>query len=154
MSEKSIYSNLHHICLVTKDIDKAVAHYESLGIGPFHAPPVRPTEQTLRGKQIPLDYFKRAELLGKMGPIHLQLCQPISGDSPWQEFLDAKGEGVHHISFIIDDVEKEMAQFKAAGFEVVLNAKFEGGGGAAYIDISKTKDFYIELIQPPPGVKD
>ena len=154
MGEKSIYSHLHHICFVTKDIDKAVTHYESLGMGPFHAPPVKPTELTLRGKPIPLDYFNRTEVLGKMGPIHFQLCQPISGKSPWQEFLDAKGEGVHHIGFIIDDVEKEMDQFKAAGFEVLLNAKFEGGGGAAYIDISKTGDFYIELIQPPPGIKD
>jgi|WetSurMetagenome_2_1015567.scaffolds.fasta_scaffold609633_1 methylmalonyl-CoA/ethylmalonyl-CoA epimerase len=154
IGDNSIYSKLHHICFITKDIDKAMAHYKSLGIGPFHAPPVKPAELTLRGKQIPVDYFKRAEVLGKMGSINLQLCQPISGESPWQEFLDAKGECVHHLGFIIDDVEKEVDQFKAAGFEVLLSSKFVGGGGAAYIDISKTGDFYIELIQPPPGVKD
>jgi methylmalonyl-CoA/ethylmalonyl-CoA epimerase len=150
MDEKSVYSNLHHVCLVVKDIDKAVTHYRALGIGPFQAPPVKPSELTLKGKPIPLDYFNRQEVMGKMGTINLQLCQPISGESPWQEFLDAKGEGVHHLGFFVDDIKKETDQFKAAGFEVLLAAKFEGGGGAAYIDISKTGDFYIELIQPHP----
>lgn len=139
--KKELYSNLHHVCLVVKDIDKSMVHYQSLRIGHFHAPPVKTAKLAYKGKPIPLDYFKRHELIGKMGPINLQLCQPISGSSPWQEFLDKKGEGVHHISFFVDDVKKEANQFKAAGFEVGLVAEFEGGGGAAYIDISKTGDF-------------
>jgi hypothetical protein len=71
MGEKSIYSNLHHIYLVIKDMEKPVAHYQSLGIGPFHDPPVKSAELTMKGKPIPLDYFQRIELLGQMGPIKL-----------------------------------------------------------------------------------
>lgn len=152
MNEKSVYANLHHVCLVVKDIEKATAHYQSLGIGPFQGAPVKTAELKYYGQTVPPDYFKRNELMGKMGAINLQLCQPISEDSPWQKFLESKGEGAHHLGFFVDDVEKETANFKAAGFAVILASKFEGGGGAAYIDISKTGDFYIELIQPPSGI--
>jgi methylmalonyl-CoA/ethylmalonyl-CoA epimerase len=150
MDEKSVYSNLHHVCLIVKDIDMAIDHYRALGIGPFQSPPVKTAELTFKDKPVPPDYFKRWEVMGKMGAINLQLCQPISGNSPWQQFLDAKGECVHHLGFFVDDIKKEIDQFKEAGFEVILASKFVGGGGAAYIDISKTGDFYIELIQPHP----
>jgi catechol 2,3-dioxygenase-like lactoylglutathione lyase family enzyme len=31
----SLFSKLHHICIVVHDIDKAQAFYESIGIGPW-----------------------------------------------------------------------------------------------------------------------
>jgi len=155
MREKSIFSNLHHVALVVRDMDKAIAHYQSLGIGPFEAPPVKAVSIKLYGKPIPTDYFTRKELMGPMGLINLQLIQPGKEESTWKEFLETRGEGVHHLGFFVDDIDKVEAEFAAKGFEIVISSRFQGGGGAAYIDIGKeTGGIMLELIQPPPHIVD
>ena len=36
------FTKLHHLCLVVSDIERSVAYYEALGIGPFEVyPPLR-----------------------------------------------------------------------------------------------------------------
>jgi methylmalonyl-CoA/ethylmalonyl-CoA epimerase len=155
VKENSTFSKFHHVALVVRDMDKAIAHYQSLGIGPFRAPPVEPTSIKLYGKPIPTDYFTRKETLGKMGPINLQLVQPGEEESTWKEFLETKGEGVHHLGFFVDDIEKEEAEFAEKGFEIIISSRFKGGGGAAYIDIGKeVGGIIIELIQSPPHIVD
>jgi methylmalonyl-CoA/ethylmalonyl-CoA epimerase len=139
---------------VVKDLDKAIAYYQDLGIGPFMSPPVKAVKQTYLGKAVPVDFFKRKEVMGKMGESLLQLCQPLGGESPWQEFLDTKGEGVHHLGCIVDDVEKEEAILKEKGIEIILSSRFEGGGGSCYADIGKIGGILIELIERPSGITD
>mgnify|MGYP002065169875 CR=1 FL=1 len=41
----------------------------------------------------------------RMENISIELIEPAGGPSTWQEFLDAKGEGVHHIAFRIEDMD-------------------------------------------------
>jgi methylmalonyl-CoA/ethylmalonyl-CoA epimerase len=151
MENGNDFADLHHVCIVVKNIDKAMAYYKSLGIGPFSPPPIKAIKETYLGKPIPPDYFKRKEVLGKMGKINLQLCQPAGGDSPWQEFIDKKGEGIHHLGYFVDDIEKEQTALVKRGIEIILSSRFEGGGGAFYADLSKNGSFYIEFIQPPKG---
>ncbi len=151
MENSNEFADLHHVCIVVNNIDKAMAYYKSFGIGPFFAPPIKDIKQTYLGKPIPPDYFKRKEMLGKMGNINLQLCQPAGGDSPWQEFLDKRGEGMHHLGYFCADIEKEQKALEKRGIPAILTSRFEGGGGAFYADLSKNGSLYIEFIQPPPG---
>jgi methylmalonyl-CoA/ethylmalonyl-CoA epimerase len=51
------------------------------------------------------------------------------GDSPWQEFIDKKGEGMHHLGYFVDDIEKEQTALVKRGIEMILSSRFEGGGG-------------------------
>ena len=76
------------------------------------------------------------------------------GESPWQEFLDTKGEGVHHLGCIVDDIEKEEAGLKEKGIEIILTSRFKGGGGSCYADISQLGGILVELIQRPEGIVD
>jgi methylmalonyl-CoA epimerase len=152
--DKSFFSGFHHVALVVKDLDKAIAYYENLGVGPFMSPPIKPVKQTWLGKVIPVGSFKRKEVMGKMGTAWLQLCQPLGGESPWQEFLDTKGEGVHHIGCIVDDIEKEETNLGEKKIEIILSSRFEGGGGSCYADISKLGGILVELIQRPKGITD
>jgi len=39
------FRQLHHICIVVRDIDRSVAYYESVGVGPWRGYPP-PTEYT------------------------------------------------------------------------------------------------------------
>jgi len=154
MKKSSMFANFHHVSLVVKDMDKAIAYFQSLGIGPFMEPPVSAEKEIYKGKPIPVDSLKRKEVLGKMGGIWFQLCQPLGGDSPWQEFLDTRGEGVHHIAVLVDDIGKLEAALKKKGIEIVHSARFKGGGGACLADTTKIGGILVEYIQRPEGVKD
>ena len=128
--EKSMFDGFHHVALVVKDMDEAQAYYSDLGIGPFMAPPVQAIKEIYRGKEIPVGSFKRREVLGKMGMSMLQLCQPLGGNSPWQEFLHAHGEGVHHVGCMLDDIEMQEVLLWEKGIEIIMSTRFHGSGGS------------------------
>ena len=151
MMEKSPFSKLDHIGVVVRDFDKTVEYYQSLGIGPFESVQgLSSVERIMRGKPIAIDSFKVKEQNARIGPVLIQVLQPVEGESIWKEFLDAKGEGVHHLGFLVDDIEKEEAELVEKGYSVLYRSRFKGGGGAAYFDTGKVGGVLFELIQWPP----
>jgi catechol 2,3-dioxygenase-like lactoylglutathione lyase family enzyme len=70
-----------------------------------------------------------------MGNIELELLQPLGGQSPYQEFLESKGEGIQHLTFAVDDLDKEVSKFIAQGVKVELSGRFQGGGGGDYLNL-------------------
>jgi methylmalonyl-CoA/ethylmalonyl-CoA epimerase len=150
--EKSTYANPHHMAIVVRDIDKTIHFYQSLGMGPFVTPPpVNFKKRTYQGKTDNSSGAKIKEAIGNMGTVKLQLIQPIAGTSIYQDFLDTRGEGVHHYAFLVDDIEKEEASFTKQGVEILSSVRLEGGGGHIIINTAVIGGILIELMQPPAG---
>ena len=148
VKKKSSFDKLHHVGLVVKDMDKAIQRFTALGIGPFKQR-VLPADakETYRGK--PFQPSKRVKIfIAMIGDVELELIQPINGKSPHQEFLDKKGEGIQHLGFMVDDLEKSVKDLTKAGSEILLTSEFKGGGGVAYLDLDAA-DVIVELVQPP-----
>jgi methylmalonyl-CoA/ethylmalonyl-CoA epimerase len=131
--EKSVYTGFVHVGVVVRDMSKTIKRLESLGVGPFvpHGPPTPVIgEPDYRGK------VSRSDdkiLEAKMGDFGLVLFEPGKGEnSPFQEFLDNKGEGIQHIALRVDDLDKEMANLKKQGVDTVGGLRWEGGGGFFY----------------------
>ena len=133
------------IGMAVRDMDQAVKRLTELGFGPFEAkllpPSAKPGPQAkpMTGK---VD-VQRAD----MGNIELELCGPVSGESPHQDFLDAKGEGIHHILFAVPDLDAEVDRFIKLGAKVTLHITFNGGG-LALLDLNAS-GLCLELIQLP-----
>ena len=94
--------NFHHTGVVVKDIDKAIAYLESIGIGPFGMPENQkwiniPFKGELHGK--PAEWSVKISN-ADVGDLQIELLQPSGGPSVLQEFLDESGEGVHHIAYL------------------------------------------------------
>lgn len=149
MGKEPLFAKVDHVGIVVRDIDKATAYYESLGIGPFEAPPggLIPISRKLRGKAIPLDSFKVKERNAQIGQIKVQLIQPWMGQSIWKEFLDTKGEGVQHLGFITDDIDKDEAALLAKGIQPLLSSRFQNGVGSAYFDTGAVGGILMEIVQ-------
>jgi hypothetical protein len=113
---------LMQIGLVVRDMDKAIKRFSVLGFGPF-APKILPpgTKEWIRGKPSNANVKVNATMVGE---IELELCQPVSGESPHQEFLDSKGEGIQHVMFAVDDLGKEIDRLTKQGATVLLRASF------------------------------
>jgi methylmalonyl-CoA/ethylmalonyl-CoA epimerase len=140
-----------HAALVVKDMDKAIKYFEALGVGPFPpflgGPGMAFTGKTVREK--PSDYDMDLRLArGDMGGMGLELIQPLKGRSVYGEFLDKKGEGIHHIAFGVDDLDAEIADMEKRGFKVIQTGAF-GTAKFAYFESEKPGGMLIELCQAP-----
>jgi methylmalonyl-CoA/ethylmalonyl-CoA epimerase len=152
---KSDFSKLGHVGVVVKDINKAIAFLEKLGIGPFSVGGgaktfVVPFKGELHGK--PAEW-KTTISFAKMGDTELELLEPTEGPQALKESLDKTGEGLHHIGYLTDDLDKEIANFKKNGMGIWTIARQEGGGGFLYSNPSPVGGIAIEfrkIGKPPP----
>jgi methylmalonyl-CoA/ethylmalonyl-CoA epimerase len=139
---------LVQIGLVVRDMDKAEKRFSVLGFGPFVPKMLPPgTKEWFRGRPFHVNVNVKSTMVGN---VELELCQPVSGESPHQEYLDRKGEGIQHVMFAVNDLEKEIDRLTKQGATVLLRASFDGGG-LAYLDLDAS-GFIVELIQRPKGM--
>jgi len=138
------FQNLHHICIVVHDLERAVAYYEKLGVGPwFDYPkgsayvefdvPNRAASDAMRYKCVDLDN------------VQIQLCQPSELDSPQRRFLDEHGEGVYHLGFEVPDRDAAEATARALGLGVTARGKRADGSGFAYFDTRAEAGVVLEI---------
>jgi methylmalonyl-CoA/ethylmalonyl-CoA epimerase len=100
-------------------------------------------EKWFRGK--PSDWKVKIRL-GKIGPVKLELIQPVEGKNANQEFLKKKGEGIQHIGFTVDDLDREVAKLTKKGIEVIMRMK-KPGGQSVYLETDAVGGIIIELMQ-------
>ncbi|MBF0531396.1 MAG: VOC family protein, partial [Deltaproteobacteria bacterium] len=130
MEQTKPFSKLHHLSLVVKDIDASVRFWESLGIGPFiDYPPL--TEYIRLNVPDEEGFFNLVFKCAMIGPIQLQLVQVGKGQSIYKDFLESKGEGIFHLGFQVDDIEKSEAAVKAMGLDVLSSGRRDNGSGFA-----------------------
>ncbi len=143
-------TRLHHVGIVVRDIEKAIAHFEALGFGPFafddeHKTFTIPFKGELHGK--PAEW-KTTISNAKMGDVELELLEPSEGDQALKETLDAQGEGLHHIGWLTDDIQGEIARATARGAKVWTSSFPAGQPGFCYFEGSDIGNLAIELREP------
>ncbi|MGD1117893.1 MAG: VOC family protein [Dehalococcoidales bacterium] len=129
--------------VVVKDLEKARQRVQELGIGQFVQghPPAGAEGLFYHGKPS-VSNFKA--FIVQIGNMQLEFIQPGDEPNPWTEFLNTRGEGIHHIGFQVKDVEKEANRLISLGAEVPFYGKIKGKMGAAYVDL-KVANLVLEL---------
>jgi methylmalonyl-CoA/ethylmalonyl-CoA epimerase len=135
------------IGIIVRDIEKSAKDYAE-----FFGIPVPSWKQTdtidktqakYRGAVCPA----RAKLaFMKFGSLDIELIEPDKEPSTWREHLDTKGEGVHHIAFIIDGMKEKVAALEAHGHPLQQKGEYTGGR-YAYIDTLRTLKVLVELLE-------
>lgn len=82
----------------------------------------------------------------------IELIEPVGGPSTWKDFLDAKGEGVHHLAFEVKDMDKRLAELKAKGVALIQSGDYTGGR-YAYVDATAQLGVVLELLENFPETK-
>jgi methylmalonyl-CoA/ethylmalonyl-CoA epimerase len=83
------------------------------------------------------------------GNTHVELLESTTPEGVIRKFIDKKGEGVHHISYEVDDIEAEMAVLKAKGIEFVTPKPYPNAHKdlVVFMHPKSTKGVLMELIQ-------
>lgn len=144
---------LHHVGIPVRNLDQSLEDYQSLGVASFQPEFLidssKAEEYLVYGKT-PEPAVKTRGVMGEVGPLGVELLQPVEGDTVHKELLDSTGEGVGHIAYLVEDLEAETATLVENGFPVILSIKPPGQDkrSAVYIDTrSKFSNLIIELIQ-------
>jgi methylmalonyl-CoA/ethylmalonyl-CoA epimerase len=82
----------------------------------------------------------------KLDNITIELIEPLGGPSTWQEFLNTKGEGIHHIAFDIKGMKSHIKNFEANGIPMVQHGGWDTGE-YGYFEGSNGLALIIELLE-------
>lgn len=121
---------MDQVGFVYKDLDAAIAQYGHM-FGPFEVQDYGSFDYTYRGRSEP------AELriaYGKSGDIEIELIQWVAGHSPHREFIEAGNEGMHHLRFLVDNVDAMVEQAAAFGWQCIWYNQFAPGLAMAYME--------------------
>lgn len=126
---------VHHIGILVSNLDEATRLYQDC----FGAEVGRTEILTERG-------VKAAVLSLAQGP-KLELLEPLP-DSNMAKILEKRGEGLHHITFEVDDVDKELSRLSELGVELIDKKSRRGlEGMVAFIHPKSLRGVLVELCQ-------
>jgi methylmalonyl-CoA/ethylmalonyl-CoA epimerase len=134
------------IGIIVKDVEKTASAYAVVfGIPKPEVVPIasdafaktsyhgRPS--TARGKAAFFD----------LGPVQMELIEPVGAPSTWEEFLRTHGEGIHHIAFKTQDMGAAREFLASQGLETIQQGGWDGGQ-YAYVDCSNSLGLILELL--------
>ncbi len=83
------------------------------------------------------------------GEVSIELLEPLAEDSPIAKFIEKRGEGLHHLSFRVDDIKKTIEAFKKGNVKMIDEVPRKGSHGSmiAFIHPASTGSVLIELCQ-------
>lgn len=133
------FSRVHHVAVVVRDIDAALAFYgETLGL---------PVELVL-----PIESDKVVIAFLTVGETKVELVQPTDGSTGVARFLETKGEGFHHVCVETPDVDATLGELAARGVEVIDREARRGAEGPiAFLHPRSCHGVLVELIEAPGG---
>jgi 4-hydroxyphenylpyruvate dioxygenase-like putative hemolysin len=130
--------------ILVKDVEETARKLEKLiGIGPFQIFEPEYRDLTLHGRA---GRFKIRIGLAKAGPIQIELMQPLSGETIYDEYARRKGYGLHHLAIRTEDMEQSVGDMKARGFKVIQSGN-RPRTKWAYLDTEEQTGIIFELVE-------
>jgi methylmalonyl-CoA/ethylmalonyl-CoA epimerase len=126
-------NKIEHIGIAIKDIKEASEFYKDV----FEFKISEEMESPERKLRIAF-----TEISG----VKLEFLMPTEKESVVAKFIDKRGEGIHHICFEVDDIEKTVSDLRSKGVELVDEKPWVGGEGKKIIFL-QPKSMYGVLIE-------
>jgi len=137
------------VAVVVRNLRKTMeAYHKLMGWGPWsvyeHKPPVL-HHTMLHGKEV------RYSMLGAevhCDPIDFELLEPLDGPSIYKEFLEERGEGLHHVSVVSprEDVHAALNEFRRQGVEVAMSGRLGDNIEFYYMDTQPMLKMVAETV--------
>ncbi|MDY6969065.1 MAG: VOC family protein [Spirochaetota bacterium] len=99
-------TKFNHIGIAVKDVDESVKFFqEKLGA------------KLDQKKDIP--EMKQISAMMTLGNVTLEIMQGTTEDAVVSKYVANKGEGIHHISVLVDDWDKEIDEMEKKGLTII-----------------------------------
>lgn len=151
--DRIMLQDFNHICLLVRDVEKAAATFASdFGVGPFAVTPYEApaSKAWVHGKP---QTYKLKFVNARIGPIVLELVQPVEGHSALTEYLEEHGEGLHHLAYKCEPpIDEQLSKWKKLGVDALQLDKSinpDPSYGWAYMNTEKLVGCILEIMCLP-----
>jgi hypothetical protein len=137
------------IGILVRDLDEAVARHDAV-FGSAEWLIVENGPHNMHGLHVRrrlTDFRMRLALRGS--DPQLELLQPVEGDDILAEWLARKGEGLHHLGFVVDALDDTIDGMRSRGIACLQHGygfNPDGSGGFAYFDTEAQLGYLVEAI--------
>jgi methylmalonyl-CoA/ethylmalonyl-CoA epimerase len=135
-----VFGRIDHIGVAVEDLDGAIALYEkSFEMELVH----RETVESQGVEAVLLD----------VGDGHVELLRPLAPDTAVGKFVAAKGTGLHHVAYAVEDIDSTLERLVAAGIDLI-DAKPRIGireSRIAFLHPRSTGGVLTEIVEPAGG---
>jgi len=127
---------IDHIGIAVKNLDEAIKLYKDI----FGVEPSLVYESS---------YTKARIAFIPIGESKIELIEPSNPESVMGKFLEKKGEGIHHISYKVKDIDKSLSELEIRGIQLIDRKarKVRENERVAFLNPKNTNGVLIELIQ-------
>lgn len=131
---------VEHIGIAVRSLAEAVPRYEQLlGTNCYK------TEE-VASEKVRTAFFRQGET-------KIELLESTTPDGVIAQFIEKRGEGLHHIAFAVTDIRAEMEKKKAAGFQLLNTEPKPGADGklVCFIHPKSAGGVLVELCADRPA---
>jgi methylmalonyl-CoA/ethylmalonyl-CoA epimerase len=85
-----------------------------------------------------------------VGDTAIELMQSTTPEGVLAKFIEKRGQGIQHISYQVDDIEKALKDLKAKGVSLIDERPRKGAHNSrvAFVNPKSTYGVLIELVEP------
>ena len=127
---------IEHIGIAVKDLEKSNELFAKLLGKPHYK------SETVESEKVTTSFFETGEN-------KIELLEAKSAESSIAKFIAARGEGIHHLAFAVENIEEEVARLKSEGFLPASQKPFRGADNKMvfFFHPKTTNGVLIELCQ-------
>jgi len=131
-----LFEKIDHVGIAVNDLEAALKLYrDQIGIECSGT-------EVVEEQKVKVAFFP-------VGQSKIELLESTDPDGPVGKFIEKKGEGVHHLSFRVSDIDERIKQLKEQGVALIDEKPRYGAGGAriAFLHPKSTGGVLIELCE-------
>lgn len=109
-------TQIEHIGIAVKDLNESIKYYENvLGLKCYAV-------EEIKDQKVRTAFFLAGET-------KIELLETTDPAGPVAKFIEKKGEGVHHIAFKVNNLEKALNDAEASGIRLIDKTPRKGAEG-------------------------
>ena len=127
-------NNIDHIGIAVKSLEESIPYYEKLlGIKCYAI------------EHVEDQFVKTAFFL--IGQTKIELLESTDPEGPLGNFIEKRGEGIHHIAFAVDNADEALQEAKANGFSLIDRRSRKGAENMniGFLHPKSTHGILVEL---------
>jgi len=104
------------------------------------------------GEIVTVERYNMRYRMCRIGNVDFELMEPIGDQGVIADFLKARGEGLHHVAFAVDDIDGQVKSLKEKNVKLIDKEPKElFGGRYVFVHPSAFTGVMFELIEYPEG---
>ncbi len=129
-------THIEHLGIAVENLDESIKFYESvLGLKCYLI-------EEVKDQKVKTAFFN-------IGQTKIELLESTSPDGPIGKFIEKKGQGIHHIAFAVEGLQKTLNEISEKGVRLIDEKPRSGAEGLniAFIHPKSTHGVLTELCE-------